>query len=772
MLNISNRRRSKKPNCTTPEMERLHPDCVLNTDPEKEMKRESRRRKIYDFFQEYRSQVGSPNLDINPTYQNRYVNFVRSLKDPRKTDEKWIYDHFVCDKWNPECVPEYVEDEDKQRKTQIQRQRLRFRASVGGGVKEQIENAYIDPAKNEPFITNIQKIFSREEGIGLEDKIEFIFDFSLVKRKLRYIQRVLYNIPIDVFINEPLQNDFLKGDMMMDELFIKHIGPDLHKFLVNVKILNKGILDEYNLQYTHKHRQAAFYTLSEIYNNYCDRIHLIYFICLRNLTKFTNKQMIMKMMNQKMILKPLEKYLFYINYGLIHFFEYKEEILATSFEDFYYLHLKQNILFIISLFECTDNYFKTLSKNPFNKGGQGDLYDMRDGTVLKITQKNLSYEKSFFEFFKQCCLYKQFPEFIVSSYKIIFGKKSSGIIMEKINGQNYLSYYLDIILNNKDENKQNIEKLKYEETMGLFVLKDEKFKEEEGFLKKISKIIKRCQEKKFVHRDLNFRNIMIDKNKKLYLIDFDFSIISIHNIYILNYRNYLNFDNIFNIQNKYIDLTLFAKSIDLFRIMIHYFVIYYYSSIHQKPKETENIKFFNKNPYLFETNSGLLRMFEKIFYGTSNPKIKFYLENKSNIQNKSYIIKKYGLSGFSYSNIYKIRKYIFEEFLKEPIYWGDKIRTPLYKNWIEPFIPEEFLKLLETIPPILPYIPPPLGAFKVSNPSVNPHFTEMPPQPPRWRQGFYPRKYYNPKEEPKSSQRAIKGGKKKTTKKKATKRKS
>lgn len=731
MLNQSNRRRSKKPNCNTPEMERLHPDCVLNTDPEKEIKRESRRRKIHDFFQEYRSQVGSPNLDINPTYQNRYVDFVRSLKDPRKTDQKWIYDHFVCDKWNPECVPEYVEDENKQRKTQIQRQRLRFRASERG-IKEQIENAYSDPSKNKPFITNIQKIFSREEGIGLEDKIEFIFDFKMIKRKLRYIQRRLYNNPIDVFINESLQNDFLRGDMMMNELFIKHLGPDLHKFLVDMKILNKGILDEYNLQYTHQHRQAAFYTLSEIYKNYCDRIHLIYFICLRNLTKFTNKQMIMKMMNQKMILEPLEKYLFYTNYGLINFFEKKEEILATSFEDFYYLHLKQNILFILSFLQCND--FSMDGLVSMGAGAYGGIYKINETTVFKITiedEGKIAYERTFFEFFKQCCVYHLFSDLTIPSYILKIGPNRVGYTMKNVNGITYLKHYMKWIFENKSN--PNFDQLKYNKIL--------------YFLQNICKIIQQTQKSNFIHRDLNFRNIMIDENDHIRLIDFDFSIISFHNINILNYRKQLTIDHIFEKNESNIFLSPFAKSIDLFRIMIHYFIMHSYLSKYELLSiNNRNKPYFIQNPQVFDTNPILLNQFREKFYGTSNPNIPTRFESYFTNQ-APFIVQKYSqYKAFAFANIFEVREYIYQQSLSTLV-WRSRAkleRNDFYTNWIQPFLPHNFLYILSQI--------------SMNHPTSGPMEFYRPPQ-------------YNKTKSP-ILNLPSKGGKKKTTKKKTTKRKS
>jgi hypothetical protein len=711
--------------CVTPEMQRLHPDCTMNA-----IEKERREQKIRNFFQEYKSKVRSmndPKYKDEYEYQDEYTSFVRPLKENRsKSNERWIYEHYVCDKHDPNCTPHFIENEDRdfQLKTQIQRHRLRYRATLSG-IKQQIEEAYQQELgayssnpDNAPFLKNIRSLFNETEGIDLENKIEFLYDYLKIKGKIRYIQRFLSKIPIEVFINDGLRNDFLRAEMTFENLFIHHIGPEYFHFLRIMGIINTGLRYEYNLQYTHQFKRAATITLSKVYENYCNRIRLIFKIKATNLKKYITKEILSKTIIREMILKPLEKYLFYTNYGLIHCFERKEEILAVSFEDFYYLHLKQNILFIISFFECFD--IPLTKQNIINKGGVGFIYDLKDGYILKVSQIGVSYESSFFEFFKQCCTYKLFPNDTVETIKITFGSTKCYTKMVKINGENYLRYYIKFILHNY---KKNIfEQIKYEEDY--------------NFLEKMAKLIKKFKENNYVHRDLNIRNIMIDNRGKYYFIDIDNAIIFINNIFIINYRIKTPLNHIFENINSSITLSLFAKSIDLFRVTTHYVISYHYFKKYENSfKEIigeDNFIIFKKNPNIFYTNKILLNKILSSFYNIKNNiLIKFY-EIKPEITES--LVEKWFNKAFKLSNIYKFRYDAYSEiFLKR--YWRGTKNLFFEENWILPFIPDNFIRLLSQIPQTLPniYVPPQIGSYnhRIStklNPSPLPRQTPTKPR--------------------------------------------
>ncbi len=726
-VNTMNKKgRRIKIKCDTPQKKRLHPACVHKNDPDFSEKQRRREEKIKRFFQQYHERVGT--LQTNPTYQNNYVQFVKNIRnDP---DQRWIYESYLYakDKKNEsEESQEYLYNRNKQTKTQRQQTHLR---GMFSGLKVEIENAYKNPLLNEPYISNIQKIF---QDIGLIQKIDFNFHFEIIKIKLEKIRKKLVRYPQNMFINETIIHEMIKGEKLLDEIFAEHSISGMYRFLTENNILNHDLIYEYHLQFTHSYREAATYHLVEWVNMYKNRIDMIFYLLLNPESSYLqnpSRETLLQTILQFMILKPLEKYLFFTNYGLNHHFEYKEEILAISFEDFYYLHLKQNILFILSFLECLDI---KIPSTIMNQGAQGFMIELEDGNIMKVSQDKIAYEKTFFEFFKQCCIYQLIPNHSVPSYQLIIGPNICGVKMKKINGLTYLRHYIKFIFENKDQ--LHFENLKYHENY--------------HFLQKINEIIRECQQYDIIHRDLNIRNIMIDQDGKLYLIDFDYTILSIHHIYILNYRKQLSLENIFE-KKDLIELSPFAKSIDLFRILIHYFVMYFYFTKHElqflKYISRNNTTFFKQNPDIFSANTTFIDSLRNIFYGTLN----------------SIVIQEEGQKAFLLSNEFKLRHRVYLKCISKS-YWRDQIKKPFYKNWIQPFIPENFSRLLSKIPSTLPstiYLPKSTAFFSNAEVNKNPPIElYRPPQ-------------YNKTKSP-ILNLPSKGGKKKNTKKKkTTKRKS
>lgn len=671
--------------CNTPEKKRLHPACVKEINPEnvhfeekkkeREEKIQRREDKIKRFFQQYHQRVGTPNT--NPTYQNDYVQFVKNIRnDP---NQRWIYESYLYAGKKEEDSREYIYNRNKQTKTQRQQTHLR---GMFSGLKEDIENAFVNETLNQPYLINIQQIF---EDIDLINKIDFEFNFEQIKFKLEMIKKKLQRYRMNMFMNESILNEMIKGEKLLEEIFTEYSNPGIYRFLIQTGILNHDLIYEYNLQFTHSYREAAFHHLIEWVKIYKNRIYFIYDLLINPQSSYIQnptRETLLHTILQYMILKPLEKYLFYTNYGLINYFQYKEEILAISFEDFYYLHLKQNILFMITFLECID---LPIPQTITNQGVQGFIYDTEDGNIMKVSQDKSAYEKSFFEFFKQCCIHSLIPEYTVPSYKIIIGPTKCGVKMKKIDGLTYLRHYVNFILQNKD--KPDFENQKYHENI--------------QFLQKFGEIIRECQQFNFVHRDLNIRNIMIDTYGKYYLIDFDYTIITIHNMFILNYRKQLSLENMFEKTTSMIQLSSFAKSIDLFRIMIHYFMIYFYLTKHKlqflKYISENNISLFKKNPDIFKANPILLNSLHSIFFGTDCISI----------------LKKYGEKAFLLANQFKFRHEVYLKCI-ETLQWRSRAKLDgFYNDWIQPFIPHNFLYLLSQISM---ENPPPPGPMKFYRP--------------------------------------------------------
>ncbi len=657
--------------CDNPLIKKLHPVCIKNNNINKVEKERERKERIRFFLQKYFNEVGNPKN--NPTYQSDYVRFVKSIRN--KPEERWLYESYIYATKNKnitqENEPEYLYNKNKQTKTQRQRTHLR---SIFSGLKKNIEDAYRNPEENRIYMSNIHNLF---ESLHLESKIKFHFNFEKIKLKIKSMKKFMSRLRFYNFINSDMTHQMIHGEKFLNEIFEDTSRTDLNilTFLSDHQILNDAFVYEYYLQFTHSYREAARFALIEWVNMYRNRINLIY-----SLLKQINisKELIVNMFIQSMIIEPIKKYLFNINYGFIHFFDKKEEILELCFEDFYYFHLKQNIIFILSFFECEDS--TELPSETMNEGAVGNIYDMRDGSIAKMMKGKVVYEKIFFEFFKQCCVHHLFPQFTLPSYELFLGPNMSYIRMQKY-GINYLNYYQKWIHDNKsDPNFENMKKNK--------IL---------GFLNKVGQIIQQYQSIQFLHRDLNPRNILISEDgneNNLKFIDFDYSVINIHNLLILNYRKDVGFENIFEKRESngliHIGITDFGKSIDLFRIVIHFFFVYDYTK-HFNPSSVSN-----HNRDSLNTQLSLLNQLRILFFGTDNEEI----PNNFSIyfgRNNNPIRRYKRFRYLVFANNFMPRKYIFEQFFPHFEETHNTTWIEKFKYWEKPFIPEQFLAILQSI---------------------------------------------------------------------------
>ncbi len=678
--------------CDTPEKKRLHPLCIHNDDPDKQNKKNSRQKKIRNFFNEYQRNVGVPvplknreTKKYNPgykEYRNKYLSFVEKIRENK--NKKWIYEHFYLpSELNEKNIKnQYIHSHLL---SYTQKQRLRLRGHLSDIIKN-IKIAYFEnKKKNSSIIQNINLLFT---SINIHYKIKFNFNFNNFLRKLTIINNFLKKIKIVYFLNEDLTYEMIKGEKTLNKIFEEYGKKNpstfykwniIFDFLINNKIFNELFIETYYLQFTHRYRKAAIYALIELVNIYKSRINFIYEILRIN--DLTEEKLTEVIIN-RLILPCIEKYLFYINYGMINNFENKEAIFETCFEDFYYYQLKQNLHFIVDFLDCDELNFPV---TPINSGATSNIFNYGHNKIIKKVNDN-TYEKIFFEFFKQCCVNQKLASYSVENYEIKIGKNICGIIMNKIDGMTLMHYYKYWV-------EQNIVDENFEEKKNILIY---------NILNSIGNILNNCQIHNFVHRDFNPRNIMvkIDENNNIIqyvLIDFDYSIISFENIFIINYRRHFNFDNIFEIFNnengsKQIVLTDFAKSIDLFRLLIYFFTV--------GPYTQEFLEIRNENVKLYDINkkSEFFDLLYKNLYGININKkniINFFNEKNLEYFEKYFETEKNPIKKFSqyraltFSGEFFVRKYIFEKFMSNKI-----LSNPFYLYWIKPFIPQNFLEIL------------------------------------------------------------------------------
>ncbi len=463
---------SRKFKCDTPEKKKLHPLCIRNNDPNKETKKISRHQKIKNLFNEYHHKVG-PHIalknpitkEYNPGYgefRNKYVAFINEIRKNR--NKEWIYEHYD--------LPQELKENNIENSyihehllSYTQRQRLRLRGHLSDIIKN-IKYKYIEnKEKNSQIIQNINSLFN---SIDIRNKIKFNFKLDKFIRKFKVVRDFMTKIDRKYLLDEKITAEIINGKKMMHKIFEdfeenypltinnfrNYNGSKIYHFLENNKILDSTFIETYYLQFTHRYRKAATYGLIELVNIYKSRIHFLYkLIKIRDLTKENITELIIN----ELILPCIEKYLFYINFGMINNFDNKEAIFETCFEDFYYYHLKLNLHFIVDFFDYNEIRFPN---SPTNTGATSNIFNYGNNKIIKKVKDN-TFEKIFFEFFKQCCINYILPNYTPRIEEIQFGANIEnmenkeiicGIVMEKIEGMTLMHYYKLWIESNIENN--------------------------------------------------------------------------------------------------------------------------------------------------------------------------------------------------------------------------------------------------------------------------------------------------------------------------------
>ncbi len=726
--------------CDTNQKRRLHPKCVksLNLE-EKQIEVERRKKKIKNLFENYNQKV---TLD-SESHREEYIDFVRNLRR-NKPNDYWIYEsyHYKKNPLTGEINPFYLKD-NKKVLIKTQRQKVHINASKHNIIKN-IKKIYFE-SKNyklgRPFVPRnslniLEKINELFERIKIIDKIEFNNDFDDFKNKIKELKKIYFyentnNLKTKIkkygrfgvlinnsnslnkneFLNEDLKNLFIKGENDLSEIFPIYI----YGFLKDNGFIDESFEDSYYHQYTNRVRNISLYKNNILYNMYEEKINFLYDIINNSIdiNQLTKKEFDNILIN-KFILEPVREYLFCVNYGLKNYFENKEYIFEIAFEDFYYLKLKINLHFLKKFMICKKKELD--EKNFLGEGGGGIIYDFNNGKILKKSKES-TYERNFFEYFKQLVLSELFSKnnlnnIIPKIYNFIIGKNEVYIIMEKIEGSDIIRFYTNLI-NTKMENINDVpNNIKNERSSQYLpsnlleesIIKNQKIKSQIIFKDKIIKkiisdignIVLKYQKINFIHNDLNVRNILInlnsnEENIEYKIIDFDTSIINFNDIYIFNYLKQIDLNNIFVVDSeKNISLSSFIKSIDLFRFINAFFILPSYLKEYIYKNENLNLL---KNKYdLSKDFKNNLRM---NLFGTLSD----IIPNKTND-----LIKKYDILFFKkieksarmfFAIFFNVRKFVFDKFVLEE--WKRKDWIKKYYMWIDQFIPENFIGLIDSI---------------------------------------------------------------------------
>jgi hypothetical protein len=665
---------------------KLSPEFAI--DQKNKEERESRIKRFYRIFNEQVKQ-GKDKINKNnfKNYQERYVNYVREArKDP---NTRWIYESYNYDinRNTKEIKPYYISPNLKRHKTQ--RQKIYIKALKARELKI-IKEKY--DSKNNSNLGLFRKINELFELIELEKKIKFEYNFELFVEKCKIIKNFIEEKGIEQFIGDEILENIIIGEKDFDNIF----DPEIFNFLITHGIINDLLIFEYKMQFTHRFRDLAQLRLKELALFYKQKFNFIYELLFNSdflINPDENKLNIYIINNN---IKPcIEKYLFFINYTLNKFFTIKNNLFEIAFEDFYYYELKHNLYFIKFFLDCkNDNSLNGLTL--LGEGGFGKVYRVDENTILKITN-NPVLERNFFEFFKQLCLTKVFREkevLIPDIYEFKLGEDQIYLKIE--NAGITLLEYITLKFNKLNKSNHNFETDKVKIIINI--------------LKSIGKTIKKCQENKFLHNDFNPRNIMIknfgnlnNSNLKFYLIDFDFSIIFIKDLYIFNFNKQIDLENTFsqilNGKKKIITYYPFAKSVDLFRFMMYIFILPNYMKKYVKNKSVNNCpnnltKFNQTDESKYSLSPIFLNNIRILLYGTNNELIPMntaiHYENPNNKRIKKY----FDTRLISFANILLLRSYIFNKFANTE-FKQEWIRDRwILKNhlWIQSFMPEFFIE--------------------------------------------------------------------------------
>jgi hypothetical protein len=442
-----------------------------------------------------------------------------------------------------------------------------------------------------------------------EERISFYYDPNVFMEKI--INVYLY-FKTNNMRRTRLMSRTVEGRIGNDELQII-FGQELFNKLIECGILTEKLLYKYNEILAIDDTDIYLKEKKMWYSSYSSRINILFAI-ISEIDKMMNgnisRNKIIRdkdaiQMQIENILKyeltiRIYQYIYYSNVYLkdenIPQGMTKEEMIEIAFEYVYYYHLNYYLDFCKMFLGCIDKPPPPKNAKPIGKGALGSVFEIEPGFVEK-TLSSVRIERSIFEFFKNICLYEEFPENIAEPVLFTIGSNLLYIKMKKIDGQTLFDY---IVNNKKFINLSNEDKYKIIKEISI----------------KCSNILKRMQDTSdFIHYDFNLRNIIIDDtddNINIYLLDFDKSLFKINNIYIFTFHQMLNI-NILK-DNE------FKKSIDLFRYISKFFTLLDDLKSYQEGYKNENneqIKdFINKT-----ITNYVLIIISNIFFGVNDNNI-------------------------------------------------------------------------------------------------------------------------------------------------------
>ncbi len=722
-LVLNNYKKIKNINCDTNLKRKYHPQCARNNTNKKE-----RIKKIKNFWEEYNQSI-NPNENVNEkkvrkrsnSFSDRFVfNKTLEFLNQKNTEvNRWMFNSF-----------NYIKEPEQNR--------LKIKNLEVNNLTTRRQKLFRDMSDDERLIY-IQQLFLPEnwesnEGIHsiqlevielfreteIGNKIQFNYDFEKIENsqnnnyfiyKINDLKRnpiILSIIPSYTIQKNKLNRittELLKGEKSLKKIF----GEELFNELNRIGILDDKSIDIYNKQYVRRNRDSAYAKLKIWVKTFFEKIEI-----LEKILNLLDKNLLTKENVDKIfvdsILDVLGLYLFTCNYILREHFEERNKLLEWAYEGLYYNYMGILFDFIDNFLNCNDENIKQEFKNQkIGKGGFGNIFLSKNKKIILKEIQDINkkrFERLFLEFFKQVCLHTKKPEYIPNPYFFIFGDKKIYISMEYLEGFDLFKFYTNKIKNILNINMTNNE------------LNKKKSKIVYDFFIIIANVLKDLQDDlSFIHNDLNMNNIIIlEKNNifNLKIIDFDYSVFKINDLYIFNYNKYTDITNIiyYNKINKKLELSNFSKSIDLIRIVSYFlfFGKYYYDKELKKiinGNENDLIQKFKNDKTIiiknFDLNNNLIKKIKEEYFGIINNN---FPEDLDIYFDKNPIIKKY--LDFSprvpFANIFFVRKKIFNEFIntikENPrIIKNENIRTwsLKYYMWINNFIPLNFLTNLDNI---------------------------------------------------------------------------
>lgn len=668
--------------CNTNSKKRLHPKCVkLNNAEKKNIEIKKREQKILQILTNLNTRVGP----LPEKHRNEYIRFVQNMK--RNPNDNWIFQSYTYQK-DPQTsilYPQYINDPKKIPKTR--RQQI-YAEAIHFHEIQDLKNIYfrihlsnsIEPSDREAF-QYLQKCRNLIQQSQILSKIRFHFDFSQFQQKLLQMKNEIsiYQIQKEDFFQQNILEQFLLGQNDLSDIF----PPQLYSFLIKYQIISQEFIDSYYSRYTNRNRNVANYRLRELFQIFTLWIDFIFNLLqdsnfsFLNSNKFTANELNILFVD-KFLTSSIEKYLFFINYGMHKYYNIRSKIFDICFTDFYYVQLKINLHLLKSFFPCQN---LDIQSTPTETGGFGEIYNISN-QIIKKTKKPI-YERAFFEFFKHSCVYHIFNSHdglrntVPNVFELVFGENEIYLFMEKIEGTHLLSYYSNIVQSNH-----------------LSLEQRDAFAKD--LLLNVASFVEKFQQIRFLHFDLNPRNILIVQNTpstiEFKFIDFDFSVIQFEGIYLFNLSAYFDPYHIF-MKNRYqqIQLSPFAKSIDLFRFTLTFFILpSYLKSYLLKNQNIETIY------DIYHLSTPFLQKLRLRLYGTDKI-IPDQIDTFFSKENSP--IRHFQNQRGSFCNILIVRKYIFLEFAKNN-YSREWIRNKwIEKNWcwVESFLPYHFIQSVLSI---------------------------------------------------------------------------